>query len=202
VTLAIVSAIFIAIAGYILYAPISFETRGSSQATQKPISRIRIFPFFRFTLKSGNVSEPKKPKPGKIKSDKPKNNGLFKHLLSDWDILLSLIFNSLRLISGLFRSPDKVVFDIELSGGFEQPHLTGEIFGIICAVKPVLPNFIKIDYQPDFSGESSIIINYDISLTIHLAAIFGELCKFIFRLPISSILRNIWNYRKESQYAY
>jgi hypothetical protein len=202
-TFAIIIAIVLFLISYMLFTPISFELYKTSSVGEKPKARIRIFPFPFINLSTGIKSKKKtvSAKKPQVKPKRTNRSGLIWYLLSDWYLLEIIVIDFIRLLIGLFKCPDRYFFNIDLCGGLSQPHHTGQLYGVICAITPALPESINIRYQPDFSDES-IRAGFSINITIRLAAILLEFIKFLFRLPGARIIKIAWNYRKDSNYAY
>jgi hypothetical protein len=199
----IIIAIVIFLFAYVLFTPISFEIYNNGSAGEKPKARIRIFPF-PFIVLSSDAKSGKKAvltKEPKIKPKRTNKGNLIGYLLSNWDLLEIIIINFFRLLIGLIKCPDRYFFNIDLYGGLSQPHLTGQLYGALCAITPILPESANIRYYPDFSDES-IRADFRINITIHLAAILSEIIKFLCRLPVMRIAKLVWMYRKDGNYAY
>jgi hypothetical protein len=200
-TFAILIAIVFILFAYLLFTPISFEILKTASAGDKPKARIRIFPFM--VVSSDTKSEKKAvlSKELKVKPKQTNKGNLIWYLLSDWDLLEIIIINFIRLLVGLIKSPDRYNFSLDLYGGLSQPHLTGQLFGALCSISPILSESVNIRYHPDFS-EESIRAGFSINIRIHLAAILSEIIKFLFRLPVMRITKLVWMYRKDNNYAY
>jgi hypothetical protein len=202
-TFIIIIAIVIFLFVSLLFVPITFEIYQTGSTGEKPKARIRIFPFHFINLNTGVKSDKKvlssiEPK---IRHKEANSGNILRYLLSDWDLLEVIVVNSIRLLIGLINCPDRYFFRMNLYGGLSQPHLTGQLYGMICAITPALPESINIIYQPDFS-EESIRTDFNLNIKIHMAAILSEIIKFLFRLPAIRIIKLVWTYRKDSNYAY
>lgn len=188
---------------YALFTPITIEASNISSGEKKTVIRFKIFPFD-FVVPSGRAKTGKRK--GEIKSAQKsektgKKSGLFSYIFFDLELTRQIAVEMIRFCYRLIRCPYKYYLQLSLRGGFTEPHLTGQLYGIICAVGPILPESIRISYAPDFIDDS-IRATYHFGLKFYLAAVFIELFRLLFRLPLIRIVRKIWEYRKENQYAY
>jgi len=188
---------------YVLFTPITIEANNVSDGEKKAVFRIKIFPFG-FVFPIGRAKTGKRK--GGIKSAQKsvktaKKSGLLSYLFFDLELTRQIAIEIIHFCVRLIRHPYKYYLRLSLRGGLKEPHLTGQLYGAICAASPILPESMRVSYEPDFI-EDSIRANYHVGFKFYLAAVFFELFRMIFRLPLIKIIRMIWEYRKENQYAY
>lgn len=195
--------ILIIILFYILITPITFEATNVSNGKKKAIVRIKIFPFGFMVLngKAKTIEKKGSSKPVQKSLKSKKSRGLFSSLFSDLELIKKISIEMIRFGHRLISCPYKYYLELSLKGGLEEPHLTGQLYGVICAVSPILPESIRINYDPDFIDES-IRAEYHVGVKFYLAAMFYELLRMFLRLPLIKIVKMIWEYRKENQHAY
>jgi hypothetical protein len=189
---------------YPMFAPISISVSFDSEKGSTPKVALRLYPFapirFGGKTKSWRFSKPQ-GESNKIIERSSKKLNLFLFLLSDIDLIKTMANEIIRFVIRLVKCPDRYALDLSLQGGFDQPHLTGQIYGAVCAIRPILPESIRVNYDPDYSDDQLKVRLY-LVMTIHFAAIVKEFVLFIFRLPVLRIIKAAWRYRKENQYAY
>lgn len=201
--IAIVFVIPIIILFYVLFTPIAFEAGNELGGEQITIIRFKIFPFGFIRLGGREKAEKKKgdDKPAKKTGKKSKNGGLFSYLFTDFEMIKQIATELIRFCFRILGCPYEHHFRLSLTGGLKEPHLTGQLFGAICAVNPILPKSIRLEFEPDFADEI-LRANYQIGLKFYLAAVFYELFRLLFRLPLIKIAKMIWSRRKGNHYAY
>lgn len=196
-----ITVLILALILYLLFSPITFEVKNGKGQGGGPLLRARIFPFG-FVEFGGKVKPSKREK---IPVSKPKtikkNIDLFLYILADTQLLKKVIIEVIRFGYRILKVPGKYSVRLSLAGGLAEPHLTGQLFGVICAIESVLPDSVDIRYDPDFTHDT-IKAEFQIEIKICLATAIFELIRFILNLPLIRIAKFIWGYRKESQYAY
>ncbi|GEM_PF-2887666 len=188
---------------YILFTPITIEVGNDIDAEKKTLFRIRIFPFGFFywngKRKAQRIKSFKRAAAGKPKKNISK--ALFEFLFLDWTIIEKITIDIIWFCCRLIRCfHDKYVY-LSLTGGLREPHLTGQMYSVICAIYPILPESIRLTFKPDFSDDS-IHARYHIEFTFFLSAVLIELFRLLFRLPLIKMAKMIWKFRKENQHAY
>jgi hypothetical protein len=188
---------------YALFTPITIEASNVPAGEKKTVIRIKIFPFgFVVPNSRTKIGKRKRGIKSARKSGKTvKKSGLLSYIFFNLELTRHIAVELIHFCNSLIRCPHKYYLQLSLSGGLKEPHLTGQLYGIICAASPILPESIRISYDPDFIDDS-IRANYRIGLKFYLAAVFFELFRILFRLPLIKIIGMIWEYRKENQYAY
>lgn len=104
--------------------------------------------------------------------------------------------NAVSLIRRIIVSSD-CRFNITLFGGFTEPHLTGYLYGSLCAIQPMLRKSIDVCYQPDFEGRS---FGGEVRgrLTVHIYSVLRETLVFLWGLPKMKLLKTYFKLKKEA----
>jgi len=181
---------------YLMLSPISIYLSFDVGGKRMKTAVIGIFPF-KYSFK---ISREKKKPEAKTKKEKSKVKATGKKrkysitpiLVDEIETIFSVIGYVFRLIGGIIKSPDRYYLRVRLSGGLSAPDLTGQLYGGIESIKPVLGESVSISYRPDFLAES---IEGDVTagLVVRIITIVKQLLIFGWRLPK---LRLIKIYRK------
>ena len=171
---------------YILFIPIRLNLYLAYNENLIATSTIAIFPFRRnFGGEKKNIE--KKPKPEKkVKTgDKPKKPSRKLHYSRidrlDRQIIYQTFREAFRFVDRLIQSPDYYLH-ANITGGTEEPDVTGQLFGAYMAVRPMFPQGVAIQYRPDFlmerfSGELNL------GLSVRVYDIVREIIVFLYRIP-------------------
>lgn len=183
--------------GYILFSPIAIYFALNFDGGFSGFAGVRLFPFaHKFFIETKR--KPVRTKGMEIKLKKlgtEKGRKTFRKLfevfhisLDEWEILPKIFINLLRLFRGILKSPDQYYLKISMAGGLGPPDLTGQLYGTILSVRPVLGRSVSLDYRPDYltdnlSGEvvaGAIVRAY---------RLLSEMIIFVWRLPKIRIIR-------------
>jgi len=129
----------------------------------------------------------KKPKKAKAKKrDKPKKQRSISDMLSMFPVILKEISNYLKnILSSLIV--EEMEADIE--GGFDAPHLTGQVFGYYQAALAAAPGVMnRIHYYPDWTGES-LTAKARATVSLPLYKIVWRTIVLLWRLPLRDIYK-------------
>jgi uncharacterized membrane protein (DUF485 family) len=198
--LLIILIIIILASIYLLFMPITVNVNIQIDNEITIIWGINVFPFeHRFSPGEPRIPREKKPKiekprPPKPEGQKPKFEAL-KFSRDDMRTILRVISNVVRLAGRLLKAPDQYYLHAALAGGLSAPDLTGEFFGAVQSVGPILPRAITISYKPDFFAEK---INGKVScgIVFRIFRIILEIIYFIFRLPLIKLFKLYRKYKK------
>ena len=157
--LAIIVGLIAAAMAYLLLSPISIYICYDFDKKNLTSAGIGIYPFaykFKIGPKKETHAKPKKLKPAKPKIKQPKKRGFNFMLLitNEFDLIKEVLVSTFALLIGLAKSPHRYFAHINLGGGLGTPDLTGQLYGGLEMIKPVLGNSISIEYRPDFLAES------------------------------------------------
>jgi len=194
--LIIISGSLIVFTFYLLITPIIISLKYNT-SNKKNIAQIKFFPFkYRFILKKD------KKKPGiKIffgfkRLKKPaKKFPFWKFLTEEYETAASIIVDLFNFVRRACKSPDRYYLDVSLKGGLGPPDLTGQLFGAVESLKPMLGESLAIKYKPDYMSET---IQGDIIADIKLRfyKLLKEMLIFIWKLPKLKLIKIIRLYRK------
>jgi hypothetical protein len=187
----IVFTILLIILSYVLFTPLTVRLNIVIGEKISAISVAEFFPFkFRIYPKP---SQPEKAEVPKVEKPRKRPGGSKKRKLDysaldsfDIKMLLGVAGNAFRLLARLLKAPDYYL-EARLSGGADQPDITGQLYGAYHAIKPNLPQAIKISYAPDYlAGRISGEISGKLAVTNF--QIIKELINFVFRLPVIKLI--------------
>ena len=188
---------------YLLCVPVYFEIGYDIEQREFETCSFRLYPFsYRIKPKIGpDKKSDRQSDQGKQKTTKMKNIGIrFLQLIrDDLRTLRQVASNSIKFIQGIVISPDYYL-NVNLAGGFKEPHITGCFYGSVCAIQPILGNSIRFFYTPDFTKGS---LNGKIRgrLAVRLYSIIREVLIFFWRLPKLKLLRIYFKSRKGGKYG-
>lgn len=139
--------------------------------------------------------------------EKPVKSGKKRKIISYWQLILDefdtikiVLIAVVRFIGRLLISPDRYFLNISAKGGLGSPDITGEVYGAIESIKPILGKSVSIAYQPDFIG-GSLDANIIAGVEIRIISIIKEMLIFIWKLPKLGIIRIIRKLRKGGRNA-
>lgn len=201
--LLILMALVILLFSYLLFMPISISLDIYRYEQTSAVSAIGMFPFKLTVLprkKKPPKAEKKKPRPAKPKPKPAKAGGKFQFEIArvsaeDLDTLFDVLGVSLRFLGRLLKTPERGSVRVYLLGGAPQPDLTGQLYGAVQAIAPVLPQSVSILYYPDFVA-GKFTGNFSLRMAVRIFTIVKETMIFVFELPILRIIRLYRKYRK------
>jgi len=129
------------------------------------------------------TTEPDETRPGKTKPKKRTRS------LRDIVAIVPECLKALgRYLIGLLQVAIVEQAEAEIEAGFEQPHLTGRLFGYYQAVLGAVPSLGRVQYVPvwsgqAFSGTASLSIAWPV---YHLV---WQTTLLLFRLPVMKIIK-------------
>lgn len=189
ILLIILIVIFLA-GAYLLLVPITVYVNIQIDNETTTITGIKVFPFeHRFSPGKPKAPSEKKPKRPKAKFD------ISKFSREDISTLLSVMSNVRRFIGRLIKAPDQYYLHAALAGGLSAPDITGEFFGAVQSVRPILPRAITISYNPDFLAEK-INGKVNCGIVFRFFRILLEFIYFIFKLPLIKLFKLYRKYKK------
>jgi hypothetical protein len=169
---------------YVLANPLVFSLRydiGRKQASA-------CLTFFPFDFRA--VSGKKKRPVSRI------NFQLMRKLFRDeLDTAKTVIVELIALCKRIGISTDTNYLNILLKGGLGPPDLTGEVYGAIEILRPMLGTSVTIVYQPDFTAESfegTVVAGLKVR-TVHIVKAV-LLC--VWKLPVVKLIKIIYTLRK------
>jgi hypothetical protein len=180
---------------YILFNPLNLKLAHDIES-HKTTGRIKFFPFeHQFLLKRKKKKAPElEPKKEVEAVSKKKKTGklrfatIWRLLIDEYETLKKTLISCLYFISGILKSPDRYFLKINLAGGVGPPDLTGELFGVIQSIRPMLGNSISIDYHPDFTVEE---IKGDLTagIRVRIISVLKEILIFGWKLPKLKLIK-------------
>ena len=182
---------------YLLCVPVYLEIGYDIEQREFESCFFKLYPFsYRIRPKIG----PDKRSAGYTDQDeqKTKRKKRFRiscvQLMTDLTTLRQVTSNTIKFIRGIVISPEYYL-NINLAGGFTEPHITGWFYGGVCGIQPMLGKSIRLFYEPDFTKES---LNGKLRgrLTVRLYSIMREVLIFLWRLPKLRLLRIYLKSRK------
>jgi hypothetical protein len=211
--------ILLTVLAYVLFMPITVNFSLIIAEKTSVYSAVKMFPF-RFTLHPRPEKTPEelaaqearekrkqaareakeKRKKEKKKEEKELQFGEKKKFnfsamnRSDIGLLLGVVGEAFRLVGRLFRAPEYYLV-ANIAGGTEYPDVTGHLYGAYHAVRPNLPEAMRINYMPDYiAGRFSGNISGGLVVTIF--GIIREIIVFIFRIPKIKLIKLYRKLRK------
>ena len=101
-----------------------------------------------------------------------------------------------RLFADIFGDTTVEQLDVDIEGGFEYPHLTGQMLGYYHALVGAVPmGPVRISYVPDWDG-APFTGSVRASLALPLYRLLYRLLRYLFRLPIMNIVKRMRRNRK------
>ena len=155
--------IFFLTLGYILFSPIAIYFALNFDGGFSGFAGVRLFPsadkFFKETKR-----KPLRTKGVEIKLKKLitrqgrrtlRKVAEVSHIsLDEWRIFQKITINLLKLFRGVLKSPDQYYLKISMTGGVGPPDLTGQLYGTVLSVRPVLAHSVSLDYRPDYLADN------------------------------------------------
>ena len=185
---------------YLLFVPVYFQIGYNIEKRSVETGFIRMYPF---TYRIGRKRKRSKAsfRHGDQKGKKEKNKiaaaihfiRLLQNELGTWR---HVGLNAVSLIRRIIVSSD-CRFNITLFGGFTEPHLTGYLYGSLCAIQPMLRKSGDVCYQPDFE-RGSFGGEVRGRLTVRIYSILRETLVFLGGLPKMKLLKTYFKLKKEA----
>jgi len=194
--------ILLVICLYFLLIPVSLSLSYNTEG-KRSIGRIKLFPFvYRFAFDK-EKREAKKKKAVKDKIIKKKQKvgkkkiPVWQVLLYEYDTTIAVTVDFFRFAGRLLKSTERYTLDVSLKGGLGSPDLTGQLFGVLQSVEPMLGKSVRIAYQPDFLSESiNVKGNVTAGVRIRTYNILKEVLIFIWELPKLKIIKIVRRLKK------
>lgn len=148
--------------GYILVSPISIYFGFKFGDGFSGFAGVKLFPFeykfFRDTTRKpfrtkGVEIEHKKSRVEKGRNALNSAVGVFHIAVDELELLQNITVNLLQLFRGILESLDQYYLKISMAGGLGPPDLTGQLYGTILSVQPVLGSSISLAYRPDYLAD-------------------------------------------------
>ena len=187
---------------YLLCVPLYFEMGYDIEQRKFESCSLKLYPLtYRIRPKTGpDKRSARQDGQDKQKTKKKKRFRVsFIQLITDPAALRQVVSNAVKFIQGIVIAPDYYL-NINLAGGFAEPHITGWFYGSVCGIQPMLCKSIRLFYAPDFTRES---FNGKISgrLAVRLCRIIREVLIFVWRLPKLRLLKIYLKSRKGGMYG-
>jgi len=194
--------ILLVICLYFLLIPVSLSLSYNTEG-KRSIGRIKFFPFvYRFAFDK-EKREAKKKKAVKDKIIKKKQKvgkkkiPVWQVLLYEYDTTIAVTVDFFRFAGRLLKSTERYTLDVSLKGGLGSPDLTGQLFGVLQSVEPMLGKSVRIAYQPDFLSESiNVKGNVTAGVRIRTYNILKEVLIFAWELPKLKIIKIVRRLKK------
>ncbi len=194
--------ILLVICLYFLLTPVSLSLSYNTEG-KRSIGRIKLFPFvyrFRFDKEKRETKKRKAVKDKIIKKKQKvgkKKIPVWQALLDEYDTTIAVTVVFFRFAGRLLKSTERHTLDVSLKGGLGSPDLTGQLFGVLRSVEPMLGKSIRIAYQPDFLSES-INVNGNVTAGVRIRTynILKEVLIFIWELPKLKIIKIVRKLKK------
>lgn len=148
--------------GYILVSPISIYFGFNFGDELSGFAGVKLFPFeykfFRETTRKPFRTKRVEIKHRKSRMEKGRNalnsvGEVFHIAVDELEILQQITVNLLKLFRGILESLDQYYLKISMAGGLGPPDLTGQLYGTILSVQPVLGSSISLAYRPDYLAD-------------------------------------------------
>jgi hypothetical protein len=181
--------VILAAVTYVLFIPVTVHFNVLIEEKVTAYSAVKAFPFRRLLYPRSPQFE-KTPKPPKKKRGKPEEKSRFGRKKrfdfsalsrSDIGMLSGVAGEIFKLLGRLLKVPDYYLI-ANLSGGTEEPDVTGQLYGAYHAIRFNLPSAIRINYIPDYLA-GRIQGNISCGLVVTVYGLIKEFVIFIFRLP-------------------
>ena len=188
---------------YLLCVPVYFEIGYDIEQRELESCSFKLYPFsYRIKPKIGpdkKSSKQSDQEEQKTKKKKRLRVNCVQLIRDELGTLKQVVFNSVKFIRGILISPDYYL-DVNLTGGFTEPHITGWFYGGVCGIQPMLGKSIRFFYAPDFTRES---LNGKVRgrLAVCLYSIIREVLIFLWRLPKLRLLRIYFKSKKGGMYG-
>jgi hypothetical protein len=185
-------------AAYALLMPITVYIDFLIDGGTSRVAGFRIFPFG-WNFKPGKSEhKPKILKP----SIQQKKGGvdLAEVTIADLELLFSMLADLLRFLLGAVRSPDRYFVNAALAGGAGSPDITGQLYGMVRAMRPILPGSISLSYAPDFQSQR-LHGRIECGFVVRIVMILRELVLLLLRLPKMKLLRLYMKHRKRGSHG-
>ena len=201
IILAIIVGTILAVMTYLLFVPIFVEMAFPIGGDRKGYTVVSLFPF-KFRIKS--KLKKKKPKPDtetlarkrlKKKQRRKSKVNFFDLFPDEYPTIKLVIITAVQLVKGIIKAPDSYYLNINLAGGLSEPDNTGYLYGLICSIKPILSEAIKIDFSPDFQSDS-LTGKIKGRVIMRIGIMVKELLLFLWRLPKLKIIKIYLKTRK------
>ncbi len=189
--------IVILLLGYILVSPMSIYFGFTFGDGFSGFATVKLFPFehtfFRSTTgkaarTKGVEIEHKKSRVEKGRNALNSAVGIFHIVVDELELLQNITINLLKLLRGILRSPDHYYLKISMEGGLGPPDLTGQLYGTILSVQPVLGSSVSLKYWPDYLAEE-MNGQFVAGTVVRAYRLVSELLIFAWRLPKIRTLR-------------
>lgn len=189
--------IFFLTLGYILFSPIAIYFALNFDDGFSGFAGIRLFPsghkFFKETKRKpvktkGVEIQLKKHHTEQGRKTLRKLVEVFHISLDEWEILPKITINLLRLFRGILKSPDQYYLKISMAGGLGPPDLTGQLYGTVLSVRPVLGRSVSLDYRPDYLADN-LSGEVVAGATVRAYRLLSAVIIFAWRLPKIRIIR-------------
>ena len=188
---------------YLLCVPVYFEIGYDIEQRELESCSFKLYPFsYRIKPKIGpdkKSSKQSDQEEQKTKKKKRLRVNCVQLIRDELGTLKQVVFNSVKFIRGILISPDYYL-DVNLTGGFTEPHITGWFYGGVCGIQPMLGKSIRFFYAPDFTRES-LIGKVRGRLAVCLYSIIREVLIFLWRLPKLRLLKIYFKSRKGGKYG-
>ncbi len=201
----IICVFFVLALAYLLFVPINVSLEINFGEKVLMVSALRFFPFeYKFISgKPKKAEKIKRPEPEmatrKAKEELKKKTGkklrLSRLSRSDIGICIKVISEILRFFGGIIGSP-KYFLRANIAGGASEPDITGELYGAYHAIRPIMPNAVSINYNPDFAAEK-FNGRIEAGFIVRISSLLKETLIFIIRLPIIKLIRLYRKLRKD-----
>jgi len=150
------TGIILAVLIYLLCVPLYFEIGYDIEQREFESCFFKLYPFsYRIRPKIG--PDKRSARDNDQDKQKTKRKKRFRvnymQLITDFTTLRQVASNAVKFIQGIVISPDYYL-NVNLTGGFTEPHITGWFYGGVCAIHPMLGKSIRLFYAPDFTKES------------------------------------------------
>ncbi len=164
---------------YLLFTPVSISYHRNREGPAGMEIRLRPFPPLKFTPSPARKRARQKKPPVAAR----KLRGAFARKSIDSAYLIKMIRESLWLLSNLYRSLRRKEINLHLSGGVSgDPCASGQLYGACVAAASIMPNWLKLTFEPDFLADD-LDIFFSFETEFRLASILANLLIFLIRIP-------------------
>ena len=190
--------------GYILFSPISIRLGFTFDDGISGFVRVRLFPFeykfFRDTKRKAVRTQAVEIRHKKSRIEKSRK-ALYSvvevlHVLVDeLETLQKIVLNSMKLFRGISKSIDQYYLKLSMAGGLGPPDLTGQLYGTILSVQPILGSSVSLAYRPDYLADkmSGEVVA---GVIVRAYRLLNDMLIFAWRLPKIRIIRLYYQLKK------
>ncbi|MCD6161502.1 MAG: hypothetical protein J7K40_03695 [candidate division Zixibacteria bacterium] len=187
---------------YLLFNPLILSFNFIIRDTFSGAVAVRFAPFeykYVFSKKKTETKKEIKEIAQREKTAKPikrrKKISYLQIAINEFEIIKHVLLEVCKFIGRLLKFPDRYFLNISVQGSLGSPDMTGEAYGVIESIKPMLGESVSIAYQPDFLS-GSLSASIIAGMETRVSCLIKEMLIFTWKLPKLGIIRIIRKLRK------